>query len=149
MSGHCFFQVPSSHFDNLKFKSEWDQGGIDWKRKDVDLKVDQVVEVLPKGITLKDNEPTIHFVRYDVDGQHTIDRHDDACYCTILIYLNKDDNLKDEFIVGDETVGSTEERWSHDEGFLKAFAFWGCQPHQGKVEGYGRRDILAIFWGDY
>ena len=61
-----------------------------------------------------------HYITYNVDEEYVIDEHDDNMYATLLIYLEKDEEMEDEFWVEDHKI---EGRWENDGENYQALLF--------------------------
>ena len=87
---------------------------------------------------------TTHYIKYDISDTYEITKHNDSCNLTMIIYLYKDTNVKDEFYIdGNEC---TEERWNINDDSYAVLAFNGRTEHWGKLVGKGSRKVLVFHY---
>jgi len=86
------------------------------------------------------NSTNVHYIRYTLDGEYTIEDHDDRCDNSIIFYLNKDDDIKDEFHVENIQIHN-DSLWKHGGLIMRNQA-----KHGGKIYGKGKRDVLCVFY---
>ena len=99
---------------------------------------------LPKDCVVTPNSLTTHYIKYDISDTYEITKHNDACNLTVIVYIYKDTNVKDEFYIdGNEC---TEEKWNINDDSYAVLAFNGHDEHWGKLEGKGSRKVLVFHY---
>ena len=84
-----------------------------------------------------------HYITYNVDEVYSIDEHHDSAYATLVICLQKDEDIEDDFWVEDHKI---EGRWKYDGENYQALLMLGCKSHHGILRGSGRRKVIAFFF---
>ena len=125
----------------LSIKSnEWDIFDKNCKR--IELKDINLNSIINLGLGRKHNinphETTIHYIKYNLDEDYILKEHHDSCKQTIIIYLNKDNTIYDEFYVDKKFIENS--NWLYN-GFIMG----GRLKHSGIFRGTGKRNILCIF----
>ena len=92
------------------------------------------------NITIEDFQ--CQYIKYNIDGEYVIEKHMDNVYATLIIYLEKDRNIEDEFWVNDKKI---EGRWKNNDNYQALFMI-GYQPHNGILRGNGERKVLVFFF---
>ena len=113
------FEVPMLENINVYIKKIFELSGIDSK-------------------TYNDN--LLHYIEYTIKESYEVDIHNDNCENTIIIFLEKDKDITDKFMVEFENV---EEDYWKCGGMLMS----GCPEHEVIINGSGKRDVLCIFNG--
>ena len=83
---------------------------------------------------------TVQYTKYNIKDEYIIKPHKDNCQNTIIIYLDKDPNIKETFIVSDKEINGSD-LWSHG-GLIMTNELM----HSGKYIGTGTREILCLFY---
>ena len=120
--------------------NEWDIFDPNCKR--IELKDSNLNSIINSGLGRKHiinpNETTIHYIKYNLDKDYILREHHDGCKHTIILYLNKDNTISDEFYVDNKLIENS--NWEYN-GFIMD----GCLKHKGVFRGIGNRNILCIF----
>ena len=123
---------------------KYDENCIRGDLKFNDNVIDSILSLSKTKIKRTKKEYTVHHVKYSLNNKpYMIDEHQDWCKFTIIVYLDKSDEVTDEFWVENEKV--KDDLWESSDSTYKCLIFWGNVPHHGKVFGKGKRDILCIF----
>ena len=99
---------------------------------------------LPKDCVTTPDNLTTHYIKYDISDTYEITKHDDGCNLTMIIYLYKDTNVKDEFYIDGKEC--KEERWNLNDNSYGVLSFNGHDEHWGKLEGKGSRKVLVFHY---
>jgi len=136
------------HF--LPRPKEWEKYDDNCDRGDIKLNdnvLNRILSFSKIKIERRSKDFNIHHIKYnfdDNDNPYTIDEHQDWCKFTIIVYLNKSKEVRDEFWV--EGTRVKEDVWDRSESTYKCLAFWGNASHYGKIYGKGKREILCFFF---
>ena len=146
MSHFRLFTVPKNTIPKLSlYKGDWEKFDEHCFRKNVDLKSKNIYSIL-KCQNLFQNYKiknyTVHYIKYNICEYYSIEKHQDSCDITIIIYLNKEDNISDTFYVGDINI---QNNWSNHKNHYDSLIMWQNPMHHGEIIGNGKRDILCIF----
>lgn len=150
MINHQVFSIPRNILSNLPEGDTWEEYDEECSRADIKLNDDILDKILSYSNTnLNRNEKryTVHKVKYSTEysnnDYYSISEHEDNCRFTIIIYLKKSPQIRDEFWVGEHKVKAN--LWSKNPNTFKGLIFWGNSPHKGKIFGKGKRDIICFF----
>ena len=128
------------HLDSTINTKEWDIFDKNCKR--IELKDNNLNSIinscLGRKYNMNPNETTIHYIKYNLDEDYILYEHHDSCKQTIIIYLNKDNTISDEFYVNNKFIENS--NWKYN-GFIMG----GRLKHSGIFRGTGKRNILCIF----
>ena len=90
-------------------------------------------------ISLEMNRTILYRVKYNLknkdDEYYSIDEHQDSCKFTLIVYLEKSREIRDEFWVGNNKVN--ENVWTNNEKTFKCLA-WGTHPIKVKFLAEGK-----------
>lgn len=128
------------YLSNIKNIS-WETFDMDCKR--VELKnTPELISILNENLgrnrSINPKYSTIHYIKYDLEGEYILEEHKDGCKQTIIIYLEKDSSIKDTFYLENKLIDNSD--WKYN-GFIME----GHLKHSGMFEGFGKRNILCIF----
>ena len=145
------FQIPQAIIPNLDEPDpknyEWEIYDDECRRRTLDniASDDTIEKVLSlSGTNFISTGKTVHHIKYTLKkNKYDITKHQDSCRFTVIIYLNKDNDVKDRFWVNNNEV--KENLWNSDKGKYKAIIFWGNADHHGEILGNGNREILCFF----
>ena len=148
MTNFKVFSIPKNIIPNtLPNPKRWEKYDDNCNRGDIKLNdsvLDEILSFSNTRLKRTKKDYTIHHVKYSINNvPYIIDEHQDWCKFTLIVYLDKSPDIKDEFWVDDDRV--EENVWSTNNTTYKCLAFWGNAPHRGKVFGKGKRDILCFF----
>lgn len=151
MTNFKVFSIPKEVIPQKKTNpKEWEIYDDDCNRADIKLNddvLDRILSLSGTNLFRDEQKYTIHRVKYNIkskdDEFYSIDEHQDSCKFTLIVYLEKSQEIRDEFWVGNNKVN--ENVWANNEKIFKCLAFWGNAPHRGKIFGRGKRDILCFF----
>ena len=148
MTNFKVFSIPKDIIPNtLPNPTKWEKYDDNCNRGDIKLNdsvLDEILSFSNTELKRTQKDLTVHHVKYSINNvPYIIDEHQDWCKFTLIVYLDKSSDIKDEFWVGDDRV--EENVWSTSNTTYKCLAFWGNAPHHGKVFGKGKRDILCFF----
>lgn len=89
----------------------------------------------------------MHAVEYTFSGTYHIKKHVDSCSRTIIVYLQKDSTVNDNFFITTTDPDGSQNVVKFGEDLWEAgmLVFNGNLPHSGVFHGDGKRYILAIF----
>ena len=85
-------------------------------------------------------QATVHYITYSLKGHYDIESHTDQCDNTIIIYLDKSDQIKETFYVENNAIQG-DELWKNGGLIMKHEA-----EHRGSFSGSGFRSVLCIFY---
>ena len=154
---HSIFDIEKHKIDKLicdkKNTLKWDKYDEHCHRAEIKLPIDMINNIYQlTGLKYKiDVKQTLcHYVKYDVNSQYMIDKHDDHCKITVLIYLSKDDNIVDKFLIED-TLVNTNKCWNTEKNLYGCVCMWSDDEfgpvHSVEITGKGLREILCVFLG--
>ena len=148
MTNFKVFSIPKHLIpETIPNPKSWDKYDDNCNRGDINLNDSVIDNILSfSNIKLKrtKKEYTVHHVKYSInETPYIIDEHQDWCKLTLIVYIDKSPDIKDEFWVGNDRV--EENVWLTSDTTYKCLAFWGNAPHHGKIFGKGKRDILCFF----
>ena len=103
-----------------------------------------IVSHLPLDIVFDENNLTTHYIEYNIKKSYEITKHKDYCDITVLVYLDKDEDIKDTFYVCDKKC--RKEKWDIQENSYAVLAFNGWDDHWGNLKGTGFRSIMAFHY---
>lgn len=83
---------------------------------------------------------TVHYITYSINGNYDIELHTDKCNTTIIIYIEKSDQIKETFYVENNKIQG-DELWENGGLIMKHEA-----EHRGSFSGSGFRSVLCIFY---
>ena len=96
---------------------------------------------------IKQNTNIYHYIKYNINKSYDLSPHNDGCKITIIIYLNKDQNIKENFYIENKLV--KENYWSENNDTYGCLVMWSDDNeganHYGKILGSGSREILCLF----
>lgn len=139
------FEIPKNIIPNLENENKWEKFDEECNRRNVDLKhiLKQIIDYSNLKIEPNDMKTTVHHIIYNLKyGEYRIENHQDFCYYTLIVYLNRDDNIEDEFYINDVLV---EKHIPQIDNF-RCTLFWGNSPHHGVINGIGKRQVLCFFF---
>lgn len=150
MTNYKVFGIPKSVIpQSLPNPCSWETYDEECKRAEIKLNddvLDRILSLSKTNLVRKTNKYTVHRVKYYLEEEnkpYDIDEHQDNCKFTLILYLDKSPEVRDEFWVGNNKV--TENLWSNNPNKVNGLIFWGNMPHKGKIFGRGKRDILCFF----
>ena len=91
--------------------------------------------------TVNLNLATIHYIKYELNGNYEVTPHTDVCDNTIIIYMDKDPNIRENFYVENNMI-SGDSLWKFRGLHMK-----NESKHWGHYSGKGVREVLCIFYG--
>jgi len=103
-----------------------------------------IIERLSLKIIPNKNNLTTHYIEYNINDTYEITKHNDNCDLTVIVYLKKDSTMKDTFYIGNKKC--RKEKWDIDKDSYAVIAFNGNDEHWGRLEGYGKREIIAFHY---
>lgn len=159
---HKFFNISKNDFDNFvkneidiicKNKSNWEDYDKNCRRcifKSSENMTNHIYKLSDLNIPIKVNDTIAHYVTYNIDGTYNLNRHNDACKITIIIYVNKTPNISETLYIEDNLV--KDNYWSQDETQLRCMVMWSDDNEDGPyhsviMEGNGKREVLCLFLG--
>ena len=107
------------------------------------ISLDKTIMDSPEADDVTTSNLLTHYIEYNINDRYEITRHHDNCTLTIIIYIYKDMNVKDEFYINDERYN--ENRWNENDSY-KVLAFNGYNEHWGKLTGKGIRKVLVFHY---
>ena len=148
MPKYKVFTIPRNIINqNLPRPKKWEKFDHECKRANIKLDdntLDKILSYSGKNFLRNGDNYTIHRIKYNLkEGEYIIDEHQDSCKFTIIIYIEKSPEIKDDFWVGNSNI--KENVWSKKENEYNCLIFWGNSPHKGKIYGKGNREILCFF----
>lgn len=150
MINHQVFTIPRNILSTLPEADTWEVYDEECSRADIKLNddiLDKILSCSETNLFRNEEKYTIHRVKYSTEysnnDYYSIDEHEDNCRFTIIIYLEKSLQIRDEFWVGKNKI--KEDLWSKKSNTYKGLIFWGNSPHKGKIFGKGKRDIICFF----
>ena len=148
MTNFKVFSIPRELIPyTLPNPKKWEKYDDNCNRGDIKLNdkvLDRILSFSRTRLRRSKKEYTVHHVKYNLNNKpYIIDEHQDWCKFTLIVYLDKSDEVTDEFWVGDDKV--EDNLWNATDSTYKCLMFWGNAPHHGKVFGKGKRDILCFF----
>ena len=93
----------------------------------------------------------VNHTQYNIKKLYELEPHLDNCPISLIIYLNKDAALEDNFWVDKKQV--EEERWKPQPNHYTAMVMWSSgkngagMEHEGYFKGKGSREVLCFFLG--
>ena len=153
MHGHEVFSIPKTTIPNKFFKiNNWEKYDENCLRGHIKINMltnstlDNILSYCNVNLK-KTREYTIHNIKYSLRGKelYEISNHEDNCYFTLIIYLNKSSEINDEFWINNIKINQP--LWSNDTNMYNCLVFWGNLPHKGNISGKGSREILCFFVG--
>lgn len=99
---------------------------------------------LPEADDVTPSNLVTHYIEYNINDTYEITRHHDGCSLTIIIYIYKDTDVKDEFYIDGEAYN--EDRWNKNNDSYKVLSFNGYIEHWGKLTGKGERKVLVFHY---
>jgi hypothetical protein len=104
----------------------------------------------------------VHKLVYDFKGidEYELSKHSDASLGTLLIYLDKDSTVNEQFYIKDSNGKIREplkekDVWSRVNGYRQGVLFYnendmndGGLRHWGKFKGHGSRKIVCLFFNE-
>ena len=150
------FEIPKKLIPNLEEQEceGWDIYDEECERNDLVLDGNTINKILElsKPYYKINSEPDhlVQHIKYDVkNDEYEITEHDDNTEYTIIIYLDKSEEVTDKFWVEGNLV--EENFWNPSKDNYKAIIFWKNASHNGYIYGNGKRELLCIFsqslWG--
>lgn len=86
------------------------------------------------------NRITLQYTKYNIKDEYIIEPHKDYCQNTIIIYLNKNPNIKEIFTINNDEIQG-DDLWANGGLIMNDEAI-----HSGKYIGSGIREIMCIFY---
>lgn len=144
------FQISKSLIPNFNTHKlqEWEIYDKECKRKNINIEnkiLNNILNIkeLNNNINIKYNH-VVQYIKYDlINDEYHISKHYDNCKYTIIIYLNKTDNITDKFFIENKSI--TQNLWNQTDTTYTGLIFWGNALHEGYIYGNGTREILCIF----
>ena len=151
MTNFSVFSIPKEVIpQRLPNPKRWETYDTECNRAEIKLNdnvLDRILSLSKTNLFRDEKKYTTHRVKYSLKNEnnqyYSIDEHQDSCKFTLIVYLNKSPEVRDEFWVGNKKVN--EDVWSKNENKINCLAFWGNSLHKGKIFGKGKRDILCFF----
>ena len=146
MTNYVVYSIPKKIIPRLPSPKEWEKYDEEFTRGDIELDNYILQDILLHNeIKVPFNKDyTVHRGIYNVNNEYEIEQHVDSSKYTLIVYLDKDPNITDEFWVSHKKV--QESFWSEDKEKYKCIIFWDNIPHKGNIFGKGKREILCFFW---
>ena len=152
---YSLFHIPktmikrSIYSPNRKFK--WEEYDQCCKRCTIKIPfniIKKIYNLTNLSYPIKNNNSTYHYIKYNINNNYTIAKHNDACKCTIIIYLNKNKSIKENFYIENNNVGNN--LWSQNDNTYGCLVMWSENDnsgleHYGDMIGNGDREILCLF----
>ena len=151
MTNFSVFSIPKEVIPlRLPNPKKWETYDDECNRAEIKLNdnvLDRILSLSKTNLFRDEKKYTTHRVKYSLknenQGFYSIDEHQDSCKFTLIVYLDKSPEVRDEFWVGNNQI--EENLWSGNNNTYKCLSFWGNSLHKGKIFGKGHRDILCFF----
>jgi len=145
-SQYHLFTIPKNYIPKLsKLTNEWDKYDDNCYRNNINIEKDVIYSIINCQPNLKNcniDNYTTHYIKYNITEKYTIDEHVDSSDITIIVYLNKDENIRETFYVNNI---NTKHNWRNNKYKYHSLIMWNNPKHKGTITGSGKRNILCFF----
>ena len=152
---YSVFHIPKNIINDMLKKnnmSNWekyDENCLRAKIKLVKSDIKYLYELTNLQFNINYNETVCHYIKYSINNKYSISKHKDYCKITIIVYLDKDPDIKEKFYIENNLLNINP--WSKNTNTYGALVMW-CKNdegllHQGELIGSGKRNILCLFLG--
>lgn len=138
------FEIPKKIIPSLENENNWFIYDDECKRREVYTEniLNDIINCIDYKMNLEENKLTIHHVVYNLKYKnYELEKHRDASKYTIIIYLERDEAIKDSFYVNDVLVDDYVPKNDNYKGII----FWDNAYHHGTFKGNGNREVLCFF----